>query len=52
MDFERPVEALENWYDIIGIKDASDESMAEAVLSDDSSPQAISSIRDLLKSQK
>ena len=30
-DFERPVEALENWYDILGIKYASDESMAEAV---------------------
>jgi hypothetical protein len=34
VDFERPVEALENWHDIIGIKDASDESMAEAGLSD------------------
>ena len=46
------VELLKNWYDVTGMKYALDKSLAEAVLSDDSSPQAISSISDLLKSQK
>ena len=49
--FRDQVEALENWCDIIGIKYASDESMAEAVLSDYSLSQAMSRI-SVLKSTK
>jgi len=46
------VDALKNWYDITGIKYAFDESLAEAVLSNDSLPQSIPNISKLLNSTK
>jgi len=47
------VEALEKWYDVTGIKYALDESLAEAVLSDENNfPEAMSTITDLLKNTR
>jgi 2-succinyl-5-enolpyruvyl-6-hydroxy-3-cyclohexene-1-carboxylate synthase len=47
------VEALEKWYDVTGIKYALDESLAEAVLSDENNfPEAMSTISDLLKNTR